>query len=130
MNLTANQPQLHKRKRTRKILWFNPPYSQYIENKVGRTFRSLIDKHFKKGTLLGKLFNHNTLKISYSCCPNVKKKVSAHNRKILLKPVIKNAQSCNCRDKSKCPFNGSKFCDIGPAVYKAEVKTGDPLKGR
>ena len=128
-NVDSTHTEQRKRQRRRKVIWFNPPYSDYVATQVGRIFRQLIDCHFKKGTLLGKLFNHNTLKVSYSCVPNLKAKVTSHNRKILSKPersVVRTES--NCRVKEKCPFKGERACDIGSAVYKAVVKTGDPRK--
>ena len=37
----------------------------------------------KKGTLMGRLFNKNTVKLSYSCTRNVKSILAAHNKKTL-----------------------------------------------
>ena len=55
------------RKRRRKIMYFNPPYSCFIRNNIGKYFLNMIKTHFRQGTLLGKLFNRNNLKLSYSC---------------------------------------------------------------
>ena len=52
-------------------------------------FLSLIDKHFPPHHKLHKLFNRNNVKISYSCLPNIKSIINAHNRKVLyLSPTI------------------------------------------
>ena len=58
--------------RKRKIIWFNPPYSQSVVTNVGKHFLNLIDKHFPTHHKHRKLFNRNTVKISYSCMINVK----------------------------------------------------------
>ena len=34
------------RQRKRNILWFNPPFSKSVVTKIGKTFLTLIDKHF------------------------------------------------------------------------------------
>ena len=34
--------------RTRRIIWFNPPYSKSVSSNVGRCFLKLIEKHFPK----------------------------------------------------------------------------------
>ena len=70
---------------------------------------------------MGKLFNHNNLKMSYSFVPNIKSKVSAHNRRLLQVDKRKEPRRCNCRDKDRCPFKGTKPCDLGAVVYKAKV---------
>ena len=72
-----------KRKRQRNILWFNPPYSKTVRTKIGKFFLQLIKKHFPKEHKFHKIFNRNTLKLSYSCMPNIKTKINAHNREIL-----------------------------------------------
>ena len=61
-----------QKRRRDNIIWFNPPFNLFCSTNVGREFRSLISKHFLRGTDLGMLFNHNKLKISYSCLPNLK----------------------------------------------------------
>ena len=71
-----------KRKRQRNILWFNPPYSKTVRTKIGKFFLQLIKKHFPKEHKFHKIFNRNTLKLSYSCMPNIKTKINAHNREI------------------------------------------------
>jgi hypothetical protein len=74
-----------KRNRQRKIIWFNPPYSKNVKTNVAKNFLQLIDKHFPKSSRLHKIFNRNTIKVSYSCRENVKSTVSKHNHRILSK---------------------------------------------
>ena len=71
---------IRKRKRQSNILWFNPPYSKTVKTKIGKFFLQLIKKHFPKEHKFHKIFNKNTLKLSYSCMPNIKTKINAHNR--------------------------------------------------
>ena len=71
-----------KRKRHRNIILFNPPYSKNVVTNIGKTFLQLIDKHFPKSSRLHKIFNHNSIKISYSCTKNVKTTISNHNTRI------------------------------------------------
>jgi hypothetical protein len=61
-----------KRKKKRNVIWFNPPYSTNVTTDVGRQFLKLVDKCFPKGTKLHKIFNRNSLKVSYRTCPNMK----------------------------------------------------------
>ena len=61
---TAPDAPKARRNRQRNITWFNPPYSQNVETRVGKCFLSLIDQHFPKSNPLHKIFNRNTLKVS------------------------------------------------------------------
>ena len=81
-----------RRKRQRNILWFNPPYSRTVKTKIGKFFLQLIKKHFPKEYKFHKIFNRNTLKLSYSCMPNIKTKINAHNREILQNTPSKNTK--------------------------------------
>ena len=69
------------RNRERNVIWFNLPYSKSVLTNVGKYFLKLVGKHFPKHHKLHKIFNKNTLKISYSCMPNVKSNVNKHNKK-------------------------------------------------
>ena len=60
-----------RRNRSRKIIWYNPPYSADVKTNIGKKFLWLLNKHFPRGHRLHKIFNRNTVKISYSCMPNV-----------------------------------------------------------
>jgi hypothetical protein len=64
---TQDAPQRTRRNRQRNIIWFNPPFSKSVNTNIGREFLSLIDKHFPLQHKLHKIFDRNTLKVSYSC---------------------------------------------------------------
>ena len=55
-----------KRNRNRKIIWFNPPFSKNVSTNIGKRFLNLIDRHFPKTHKLYKIFNRNTVKLSYT----------------------------------------------------------------
>ena len=80
-----------------------------------------MEKHFKKGTFMGKLFNKNTLKISYSCCPKIKSRIAGHNGRLLVDKVDTNLDRCNCHVKAECPMKGEEPCNVGSVIYTAEV---------
>ena len=104
-----------------KVKWFNPPFNLYCATNVGKIFRDIIKKHFSGGDDLSKLFNKNRLKISYSCLPNIKSKISAHNKLLLSgnpKPN-RGEKNCNCQKSRECPLKGN--CIIENSVYKAQV---------
>ena len=79
-----------KRKRQRNILWLNPPYSEGVKKKF---FLQLIEKHFPKEHKFHKIFNKITLKLRYSCLPNIKTKINAHDRDILRNAASKKCQT-------------------------------------
>jgi hypothetical protein len=128
---TTNSPsQNEKRKRTRNIIWFNPPYSKTVRTNVARDFLRLIDRHFPKTSPLHKIFNRNTIKVSYSCMNNVKSVISRHNKRVLREaksaqePTNKDKKTlCNCRNVKECPLNN--MCLTKDLVYQAEVTTKD-----
>ena len=57
-----------RRNRNRKVIWFNPPYNAQVETDVGRIFLNLVSKHFPRHHKYRKIFNKNSIKISYSAC--------------------------------------------------------------
>ena len=57
--------------RKSKIIWLNPPYDQNVSTNVAKIFLKLVDKHFPRTHRLHKIFNCNTIKVSYSCMSNV-----------------------------------------------------------
>ena len=124
---TKSPSQKDKRKRTRNIIWFIPPYSKTVRTNVARDFLKLIDKHFPKTSPLHKIFNRNTIKVRYSCMNNVKSVISRHNKRVLRE--AKSAQEstkdkkilCNCRNVKECPL--SNMCLTKDLVYQAEVTT-------
>ena len=114
------QPENRSRRR-RKIIWFNPPYSSNFKSNIGKIFMKLIRKHFPKEHKFHKIFNKNTIKLSYSCMPNIESIITKHNNKILNKKVEIHERLCNCRDKPNCPMDGNCFKKC--LVYKAQVNS-------
>ena len=113
-----------KNNRKRKVIWFNPPFSKSVKSNVGGNFLKLIDKHFPPNHKLHKIFNRNSIKISYSCMPNISTIIKSHNRKLTSKtPTIaeKSGKECNCRKPEECPMSGK--CLSSQIVYKATVKS-------
>ena len=88
-----------------------------------KCFLSLIDKNFPKSNPLHKIFNRNTLKLSYSCMGNIKTIISNHNKAEINKATRTNDQkkNCNCRKPNLCPMDGN--CNAENVIYQAEVTT-------
>ena len=87
-----------------KIIWFNPPFNINVATNVSKTFLTLIDKHFPKDKRLSKIFNRNTIKVSYSFLPNVKQTIYNNNHRLLqlqrMKQSTQDSKLCNCRQKA------------------------------
>ena len=64
-------------------MWFNPPFSQNVKTNIGKTFLKLVKQHFPKHHKLNKIFNKNTLKLSYYCMKNISSIIKQHKVKIL-----------------------------------------------
>ena len=47
----GDKEQKAKRKKRRKVIWFNPPYSANVKTNVAAKFLSIIDKHVKNTNL-------------------------------------------------------------------------------
>ena len=122
------RPPTQNRKRRRNVIWFNPPCNKNVKTNIGRAFLSLIDRSFPTGHRLRKIFNRNTLKLSYSCMPNVKQLIDGHNKSILknaetAQPRQDERKKCSCRKKEECPLDGE--CLVSEVVYQATVNTQD-----
>ncbi|KAL9960709.1 hypothetical protein ACROYT_G034196 [Oculina patagonica] len=121
---TPQRPPSQTRNRPRNVIWFNPPFNKNVKTNIGRQFIRLIDKCFTVGHKLRKIFNRNTLKLSYSCMPNIQQIIDGHNKAILRtntkQPQDQAARTgCNCRKKNECPLNGE--CLSKEIVYQAVV---------
>ncbi len=114
-----------RRNRHRNIIWFNPPFSKNVKTNIARNFLCLIDKHFPPNHKLHKIFNRNTVKVSYSCMNNVKSIISKHNTRITgrSKPQCEVIDPCTCRDKKTCPLQ--EKCMTKDIVYKATITTSN-----
>ena len=59
------------RNRNKKIIWFNPLFSQNVKTNIGKLFFKLVRKNFPKNHKFRKIFNLGTLKHSYSSMANL-----------------------------------------------------------
>ena len=109
-----------KRNRKRQIIWFNPPFNLKTKTKIGKLFLNLLDKHFPSHNKLQKLFNRTTVRISYSCMPNMNSYTYMHNHEVLNdKPNEMGINNCNCCNEDTCPLPNS--CQPKCIVYQANI---------
>ena len=115
-----SNPTIRNHKRSRKITWFNPPFSQNVSTHVGAKFLQLIDTCFPKDNPLRKIINRNTVKVAYRTMPNMKQILSMHNSKVRYQEVEKPPPGCNCRGgRAVCPLQGA--CLTEGVIYEAKV---------
>ena len=118
--LKYNPPEARgRRNRARKVIWYNPPYSKTVKTNIGRKFLQLLEIHFPVSNRLRKIFNRNTVKVSYGCMPNIGASITAHNKSILEEYQPIERKGCNCRDQSQCPLGGE--CTTGNVFYEATL---------
>ena len=71
--------------------------------------------------------NRNTVKLCYSCAPNVARIIKSINSKILCHDsATSDAKECNCIDKNSCPLQ--KKCLTKSVVYEATLTTATQEK--
>ena len=114
------QPEIIKRSRKRNIIWFNPPYDLSVKTNIGKEFLRIITKFFPPppSNKLYKIFNRKTVKLSYSCMPNMKAVIDGNNKK-LLEMEKSDSRKCNCPKNATCPVGGE--CLASDIVYQATV---------
>ena len=116
-----------KRQRTRDVLWFNPPYSASVDTNLGKKFLSIVSECFPKSHKFSGFLNRHTLKLSYSCMPNMKAIIAGHNKRILAAERSETEEKlCNCRDKAACPVGNA--CLKSAVIYKASVTSTEGVK--
>ena len=67
-------------------------------------------KHFPAGHKLNKIFNKNSIKVSYSCMKNMNAIIKSHNNKLIHKlkqPYAPPRKLCNCTIAGDCPLRGN-----------------------
>ena len=79
MSHNNSNTQNARRNKNRKVTWFNPAYSQNMKTNIGKLFIKLVRKDFPKNSKYHKIFNLNTLKLSYCCTNNVGNIIKQHN---------------------------------------------------
>ena len=114
-----------RRNRPRDVIWFNPPFNLSVETNIGNKFLQLVEQCFTMGHPMRKIFNRNTVKISYSCMPNMDRMIQSSNKAMLAKNRSEGSTDstqsklCNCRKGTICPVNGQ--CLKTNLIYRATV---------
>ena len=69
------------------------------------------------------MFNKNTIKLSYSCTPNIRSKINGCNKKILQSKPTEPQKLCNCIVKEDYSMNGLSL--TASILYQATIKCSD-----
>ena len=108
------------------MIWFNPPCNVEMKMNIGKIFLKLVRKHFHKRHPYRKIFNSYTIKLSYSCTPNVKNLIKQHNTSIMKSNPETNKSACNCRTKDNCTLDWKCLSEC--IVYEATVLSTNQTK--
>ena len=121
----TNNKSRNPKTRKENIIWLNPPFGKSISTNLVKTFLQLVTKHFPRSHKLHKIFNRNTVKVSYSCMNNMSKIIKGHNKKVTSKSRDQRP-ICNYRKKTECPMEGN--CQVNDVVYKCDGARALPKK--
>ena len=103
LKLNLNIPKINDWKtktRPGNIVWFNPPFNKAVSVNAAKIFIQLINTHFSKSHSLHKIFNRNTVKVSYSCMQNISKIYKGHTSKIT-STLCNQLTLCRVKEKSR-----------------------------
>ena len=100
-----------------KIIWFNPAFCRLASMNIGKYLLKLINKHFKRGNILHKIFDRKTLNSTYSCSKNIFQIINNHDKEIIKEFQDRTNNNnnnnnnskqneCNCKTRNNCPMNG------------------------
>ena len=107
--------------RSKQITWINPPFSQNVMTNIGAEILKAVTSSFPKDHSLYKIFNRNTIKISYRTTSSMQQVISRHNTKLLKPPkVSKKKPDCNCQ-KANLPCIAGGKCVPGNVIYQGDV---------
>ena len=61
------------------MIWFNPLYNQNVPKNITKMFLKLIDSYFRRTHRLHRIFNCNTIKVSYICLSDLQQLIKKYN---------------------------------------------------
>ena len=115
-----------KKCRSRDFIWYNPPYDKGVKTHIGIIFLKTLNESFPKSHPLHKVFNWNTVKISYCTMPNIEQQISGLNKMKLRGGDIPEPDlTCNSRE-NPCPLQGE--CNARDIVYNATITHNNSTK--
>ena len=122
------------RTRTRKMVWYNPPFCLSVKTKIGKRFFEILNDHWPEPvphpntgvkperTGLNLILNKNTVKLSFSTMNNIAAVYNLHNKtaqKMSENPPTTSEKMCSCPRTKTCPVGGK--CLTKNVIYEAKV---------
>ena len=83
---------------------FNSQYCANMKTKMYKIFMRLLNQHFSRHHKYYKLFNRKNIKLIYSFMPNMNNVIRKHNSKIVKNQAPCTIKTCNCCQKTDCPW--------------------------
>ena len=68
----TNTDKPKKKRRNRRVIWYNPPFNLQVKTNIGQEFIRIIERNFPKQHPLHKHINKKTVKMGYSCTKNLR----------------------------------------------------------
>ena len=101
----------------------NPPFNQCVSTNIVKVLLKLLDNHFPRSSILHKIFNRNSVKVSSSCTLN--RNISNLNSK------TQNCLPSNCQKKEEHGVlqvsSPPCFCPIPPLGFSPPpISIGSP----
>ena len=85
-------------------------------------FLKILDEEFPENQMFHKIFNLNTVKISYSCMPNFKENIDGSKKSTLQKTnTPPGLKTCKSQISADCPM--VRNCLKPSVVYQATITT-------
>ena len=100
------------------------PFCRLTNINIGKYFLHLLNKHFNRDNPLSRIFNRNTVKISYSCTKNMYNILINYNKRLLNELITRDR---NYRNKEECPLGGR--CNSRNVVYQACISPMEQQRG-
>ena len=115
----------------RQIIYFNPPFCASVTTNIGKEFFKLVDKHFPRNHIYHPILSRKTIKLSYSCMPNMMSIIKGHNNSTLNKYYAKHGRDSLMRKKrikvgvmQHAPVNDSRLANPAGCDPNATPITG------
>ena len=92
-----------KENRLREMIWCNSSFSETMKTTISKKFINLSWKHFLSTNNLHKIFNTNTIMLSYSYVSGIARVIKRNNNSKTESNGQPNiSRKCNCREPQHC----------------------------
>ena len=98
-----------------------------VRTRIGGCLFFLLNKHFPKNSRFYKLFNRNTIKVSYSSMPNYDTILKGINKSKVDDATTRSGINLECNSQGICNKGciAKNLCERKSVVYRATVHVND-----